>query len=172
MVGWWLVWPLLLILLFWLWMLSWWPAGHRWRQGYYPDEPWRPGGGGPWGYHGSWPLGSRPGTQRGKGPAGYQRSESRITEDVNDALTMNDDLDATAILVIVTGGVVTLTGSVSSRGQKRLAEAIADSVPGVRDIKNDLRIEALPPPARTGTGADSSSVNAAGLPSGQAAART
>lgn len=145
MIGWWFVWPLLLIFLFWLWMSSWWPTSYRWRQGYDPDEPSRPIGPGAWGYRSPWLWGSKAGKYRGMGPAGYQRSDSRIHEDVSDALTMSDDVDATGLTVSVTSGIVTLSGSVPSRSQKRLAEAIADSVSGVRDVRNDLHIEAVPP---------------------------
>ena len=77
---------------------------------------------------------------RGLGPRNYQRSDARILEDVNDRMLVSDDLDASAVDVRVESGKVCLTGNVTSRFEKRLAEAIADSVAGVRDVDNQLRI--------------------------------
>jgi osmotically-inducible protein OsmY len=42
--------------------------------------------------------------------------------------------------VTVTNGEVTLSGSVESRAVKRLVEALTEAVPGVKDIRNDLRV--------------------------------
>ena len=76
----------------------------------------------------------------GRGPKGYQRSDDRIREDVSDRLTEHGDLDASGIEVGVTGGVVTLSGTVDDRWGKRLAEDIVERVPGVRDVMNQLRV--------------------------------
>lgn len=48
--------------------------------------------------------------------------------------------DADAIEVEVSGGEVTLTGTVDSRREKRRAEQVAESAGGVRDIHNRLRL--------------------------------
>jgi osmotically-inducible protein OsmY len=61
-------------------------------------------------------------------------------EDVNDRLTDHWDLDATDIEVRVNNGEVTLSGSVDSRWAKRIAEDVAESVSGVKDVDNNLRI--------------------------------
>ena len=55
---------------------------------------------------------------------------------------MTDDpaLDASEIVVEVIDGEVTLSGSVMSRDQKRLAEDVAESVSGVKDVTNQLRV--------------------------------
>lgn len=79
------------------------------------------------------------GRYSGVGPKNYQRSDERIREDVNDRLTLAD-LDATEIEVEASQGIVTLRGSVENRGDKRHAEDIADSVPGVKDVHNELKI--------------------------------
>jgi hypothetical protein len=42
--------------------------------------------------------------------------------------------------VRVLNGEVTLVGSVRQRQDKRMAEDIAESVPGVRDVQNQLRV--------------------------------
>jgi osmotically-inducible protein OsmY len=76
----------------------------------------------------------------GRGPKGYTRSDERIREDVSDKLMEHPDLDASEIEVRVSGGEVTLAGSVDSRWAKRLAEDIAESCTGVRDVMNQLRV--------------------------------
>lgn len=82
---------------------------------------------------------SRP-SYRGRGPKNYQRSDERIREEVCERLTMDDDVDASEIEVEVEGGVVTLNGSVNERHAKRMAEDIADSVRGVKDVQNNIRV--------------------------------
>lgn len=78
---------------------------------------------------------------RGRGPKNYQRSDDRIMEDVCERLTMDDDVDASEIEVRVEGGVVTLTGTVRERNAKRRAEDIVESVGGVREVQNQLRLD-------------------------------
>ena len=77
---------------------------------------------------------------RGRGPKNYQRSDERIHEEVCERLAMDHDVDATDIEVTVSAGVVTLSGTVHERLAKRLAEDIADSVSGVQDVQNNLRV--------------------------------
>jgi osmotically-inducible protein OsmY len=87
--------------------------------------------------------GSMTGGYAGRGPKGYQRSDERIQEDVNDRLMANDQLDASEIEVKVKGGEVALTGTVGDRGQKRIAEDIAESVMGVRDVMNQIKVSGV-----------------------------
>ncbi|MCQ1850747.1 BON domain-containing protein [Neorhizobium galegae] len=77
---------------------------------------------------------------RGKGPKGYQRSDARIEEDVNDRLSDDPVLDASNITVTVQSAEVTLDGFVSSRWDKRRAEDLVDDVSGVRHVQNNLRV--------------------------------
>ncbi len=77
----------------------------------------------------------------GRGPRGYQRSDQRLLEDVSDRLTDHPDIDASDIEVTVTGGIVTLAGTVDDRRQKRLAEDAVDDIPGVRDVQNLLQVK-------------------------------
>jgi osmotically-inducible protein OsmY len=76
----------------------------------------------------------------GKGPRGWRRSDERILEDVCDLMMLDPDLDASEIEARVSNGEVILEGSVESRWAKRLAEDIAFSAPGVRDVQNRLRV--------------------------------
>jgi osmotically-inducible protein OsmY len=77
---------------------------------------------------------------RGKGPKGYQRSDARIEEDVNDRLSDDPVLDASNITVAVKEGEVTLSGFVATRWDKRRAEDVTDDVSGVRHVQNNLRV--------------------------------
>jgi len=81
------------------------------------------------------------GPYRGRAPRGYQRSDERIREDVCDTLTEADDVDPSQIDVAVVSGTVTLTGTVENRYEKRRAEDLAESVSGVRDVQNHLRLQ-------------------------------
>lgn len=82
----------------------------------------------------------RSGPYSGRGPRGYKRSDERIKEDINDRLTWHGGIDPSDMQVDVKDGIVTLTGSATSRYEKRMAEDIIDSVPGVQDVNNKLSI--------------------------------
>jgi osmotically-inducible protein OsmY len=96
-----------------------WSRGREWRS----PERWRV-----------------PGPHAGRGPKGYQRSDERIREEINDRLTAHGEIDATDIEVRVQGAEVTLIGFVDSREVKRIAEDVTEDVPGVREVHNQLRI--------------------------------
>ena len=80
------------------------------------------------------------GRYTGVGPRGYRRADERIADDVNDRLTWHGYIDATEIQVDVKDGIVTLTGSVDNRREKRIAEDVAESVSGVLDVNNQLSV--------------------------------
>jgi hypothetical protein len=81
------------------------------------------------------------GSHRGRGPKGYRRSDDRIRDDINDRLTDDAWLDASNIEVQVRETEVILSGAVNSREDKRRAEDIAESISGVRNVLNNLRVE-------------------------------
>lgn len=76
----------------------------------------------------------------GRGPKGYQRSDSRIREELCDRLMMSW-MDAENVDVQVKDGEITLQGTVKSRDEKRAIEALAESVLGVKDVHNSLRVQ-------------------------------
>ncbi|MEN3326053.1 MAG: hypothetical protein V7638_860 [Acidobacteriota bacterium] len=78
---------------------------------------------------------------RGRGPKNYRRSDERIKEDVNDRLSDDYYIDASDVEVSVSNTEVTLTGTVNSREDKRRAEDIAESVSGVTNVENRLRVK-------------------------------
>lgn len=77
---------------------------------------------------------------RGVGTKNYSRSDDRISEDVNDRLSDDYMLDASDIEVSVDNGEVTLSGTVTSKYDKRRAEDITDDVSGVKHVQNNLRV--------------------------------
>jgi hypothetical protein len=99
------------------------------------------------------------GQHRGRGPKGYQRSDARILEDVNDRLTEDPHVDASEIEVTVVSREVTLMGTVNSRFEKRHAEDLAESVSGIAHVQNNLRIQQA---ADAGMGGSMLSAGAAG----------
>ena len=79
----------------------------------------------------------------GRGPKGYQRTDERIREEISDRLMDHGGIDASAMEVTVENGEVTLTGTVEDRRSKRMAEDVADSVRGVKDVHNRLSVGKL-----------------------------
>lgn len=104
-------------------------SGYQGREGY-EDE-------GSSIYTDTW---SASGPYSGIGPRGYQRPDRRIYEDICDRLSYHGQIDASDIEVDVQQGEVTLKGTVEDRRAKRMAEDIADTVSGIRDIHNELRV--------------------------------
>jgi osmotically-inducible protein OsmY len=83
------------------------------------------------------------GPYAGRGPKGYRRSDERIHEDVCERLTEHPAIDASDIEVTVNDGDVTLMGRVESRAVKHLTEAMVETVSGVKEVHNQLRIARL-----------------------------
>lgn len=94
--------------------------------------------GGPTG--GERPSWQTQGEHRGRGPKGYQRSDERIRDDVNDRLSDDHWVDASDVEIEVKDGEVTVTGMVDSREAKRRIEDIVESISGVKHCQNNLRI--------------------------------
>lgn len=78
------------------------------------------------------------GPYRGKGPKGYSRSVERIREDVCERLSDDDKLDASNIAVRMEGTEVVLEGTVETKRDKRRAEDLIESIPGVSNVQNHL----------------------------------
>jgi len=81
------------------------------------------------------------GQNSGRGPRGFTRSDERIKEDICERLTEHPDLDATDLEIKVHNGEVTLTGTVNERWNKRVAEDLAGTVSGVKQIQNQIRFQ-------------------------------
>lgn len=100
-------------------------------------------------------LGMNQRGHHGRGPRGYKRSDERIHEDVCDCLMQDAHVDASEIEVKVSDGTVTLEGAVESRRIKHMAENLCESIPGVQDVTNHLRIQRPDGGERAGTGSTS-----------------
>jgi hypothetical protein len=83
------------------------------------------------------------GPYAGRGPKGYRRSDERIHEEVCERLTVHPAIDASDIDVAVKDGDVMLSGRVESRAVKHLAETMVETVSGVKEIHNQLRVGAV-----------------------------
>lgn len=70
-----------------------------------------------------------------------KKTDSEIQEDVIAELKADSRVEPTAVGVQVSGGVVTLTGSVSSWGKRIAAEEAAHRVGGVLDVANDIVVK-------------------------------
>ncbi len=77
----------------------------------------------------------------GKGPKGFRRTDEKIREEVCEALYRDHSVDASEIEVSVKDAEVMLSGTVSERRMKRLAEDCAESVSGVSDVRNEIRVQ-------------------------------
>jgi osmotically-inducible protein OsmY len=80
------------------------------------------------------------GPHAGRGPKGYTRSDERIQEDICERLTQHPAIDASDIEIEVKNGEVTLRGTVESRAVKHLVENMVETVTGVKDVHNQLRV--------------------------------
>jgi hypothetical protein len=87
------------------------------------------------------PPASVPGPYSGVGPRGYRRGDERIRDEICERFTQHGYLDPSDVDVSVRDGEAMLTGSVATRGQKRLAEDLAESVAGVIEVHNHLHVQ-------------------------------
>jgi hypothetical protein len=96
-----------------------------------------PGGSGPL-LTESWTL---TGPHTGRGPKGWKRSDQQVIEEASQRLERDGDVDASDIEVLAENCVITLRGTVEDRAMKRRAEEIVESIYGVRDVMNELRVK-------------------------------
>jgi osmotically-inducible protein OsmY len=75
-----------------------------------------------------------------RGPRRNRRSDESLAHDIREILTNDPELDATEIEVEVDGGAVTLSGVVVGSDAKLLAEELVETLPGVREVHNRLRV--------------------------------
>jgi len=78
-------------------------------------------------------------TRARRGPKGYTRSDERIREDVCDRLS-DSDLNCDEVEVNVKNGEVILTGTTDSGDTRREIERVTETVSGVKDVTNQIRM--------------------------------
>jgi hypothetical protein len=99
---------------------------------------------------------------RGRPPKGYERSDERLKEIISERLMEDPTVDVGDVSINVTGGRVTLEGTVQSRRMKYDIEEIVEECGG-KDVQNNLRIGSSPssfsPDPNQGGSISSSSVS-------------
>lgn len=78
-------------------------------------------------------------THFGKGPKNWNHTDDKTYERVCEALYMHSEIDASEIIIKVDNGTVTLSGSVPDYHTKWAAEDCVADLPGVWEVKNELR---------------------------------
>jgi osmotically-inducible protein OsmY len=81
------------------------------------------------------------GTNQGKGPKNYRRSDQRIEEEISERLTDDPVVDASDIEVTVKESEVVLSGTVDSKTAKRRAEDLCEHIQGVTHVENRLKVK-------------------------------
>jgi osmotically-inducible protein OsmY len=76
-----------------------------------------------------------------KGPRAQRKSDETLAGEIRDILTNDPELDATEVEVEVEDGAVTISGVVDGTEARLLAEELIESVSGVREVHNRLRVE-------------------------------
>jgi len=84
---------------------------------------------------------SRLNEQKNRWPKSFKRNDERLKDDIHEELIRHGRIDASDIEVQVKEGEVTLTGQVTSRHDKRIAEELAEKVLGVHDVQNQLKVK-------------------------------
>ena len=72
-----------------------------------------------------------------------KKSDTQIHHDVLEELKWDSRVDETEVGVQVDGGVVTLTGTVTSWAKRMAAQEAAHRVIGVLDVANDIKVKPL-----------------------------
>lgn len=80
-----------------------------------------------------------------------RRTDAEVQQDVLRELKWDTRVEETDVGVEVDGGVVTLSGTVSSWGKRLAAEEAAHRVRGVLDVANDIVVKLPGTPGRTDT---------------------
>jgi osmotically-inducible protein OsmY len=79
--------------------------------------------------------------QTNSGPRGRRKSDESLRLEIREILTADPELEAVDIEVEVEGGAVTLRGAVVDPDARLLAEELVESLAGVQEVHNRLRVE-------------------------------
>lgn len=75
----------------------------------------------------------------GYGPKNWKISDERLKEKVSEVLLQSSEVDATEMNIEVKDRVVTLSGYISSKGMRDVAEDLILSIPGIEDVFSNLK---------------------------------
>jgi hypothetical protein len=76
-----------------------------------------------------------------------QPTDSQITQQIQAKLSQDSGLQSKAITVDTAGGVATLSGTVDNDTQRAAAAHYASTVPGIKEVVNNLEVSLPAPPA-------------------------
>ena len=79
--------------------------------------------------------------QTNSGPRRRRKPDESLRQEIQEILIADPELEATDIEVEVEGGAVTLRGVVGDSDARLLAEELVESLAGVREVHNRLRVE-------------------------------
>ena len=79
--------------------------------------------------------------QTNSGPRSRRKPDESLRQEIREILTADPELEVTDIEVEVEGGAVTLRGAVADSDARLLAEELVESLSGVREVHNRLRVE-------------------------------
>ena len=79
--------------------------------------------------------------QTNSGPRSRRKPDESLRQEISEILIADPELEATDIEVEVEGGAVTLRGVVVDSDARLLAEELVESLTGVREVHNRLRVE-------------------------------
>lgn len=79
-----------------------------------------------------------------------QWTEAKLTGSVKAALALNRSLTGHSIEVATETDIVVLRGTVAREDERAAAERVAGSVPGVRQVRNEIRVDPAAAPAAPG----------------------
>ena len=75
------------------------------------------------------------------GPRSRRKPDESLRQEIREILIADPELEVTDIEVEVEGGAVTLRGLVVDSDARLLAEELVESLAGVREVHNRLRVE-------------------------------
>jgi osmotically-inducible protein OsmY len=70
--------------------------------------------------------------------------DEQIAESIREGIVQAPEVGLREVGVDVAGGVVTLVGRINNRGEERVAMAAASRVPGVREVRSQIAVGAVP----------------------------
>jgi hypothetical protein len=79
--------------------------------------------------------------QAERGQRARRRPDETLAQEIREVLANDPELDATDVEIEVEGGAVTLSGVVDESDAKLLAEELIETLPGVREVHNRIRVE-------------------------------
>jgi BON domain len=75
------------------------------------------------------------------GPKGFRRSDERIQDEIATRLMSRDDIDSSEVVLQVKDARVTLEGTVPERWMRFAIDDVAESVMGVEEVENNVRVQ-------------------------------